>query len=1368
LKSFLKGAALLVDSGCQAFREFETMSFLENHEIRPLTLRDPNGLSPAGLVLGKGANALEVVITTSLEKPTTPTVRSAWKTRVAGRATPVLLVVLYGDRAGICGPLGEQSPVYLDIEPGKIERTCSAALQEPSRHHAILFLKDAIPALESQTSGLRNEGLFATHELINGVPKRDDWDASSSKAAPLLSLRDRSLLQALGYTLEQLPGREYILRTAQSRIALALLLEREESPDAGPIFSGSSPVSQALAKADAENLEYVIVTSGSRIRLYPVRPGVGTGQRGRTETFTELHLDLLAESQAGYLWLMFSASALQKQGSVSQILESSTRYAVDLGARLRDRVYSDVIPPLAQALIHARAIDRPTAAQLRETYQMALTVLFRLLFIAYAEDKGLLPFKTNDLYRTRSLKQQATELTQHRKEGQAFSVGTTTHWEEVERLFRAVDRGHAEWGVPAYNGGLFSSDPVVSPVGAAIAEIKLPDQVFGDILAALIVDRTSDGWGPVDFRSLGVREFGTIYEGLLENELAIADTNLTTEIKDKEEKYRPAKPRDEVKVAKGQAFLHNTSGARKSTGSYFTKDFAVEHLLDKGLEPALLDHLARLDGLSDREAGEAFFDFRVADITMGSGHFLVSALDRIERAFSGYLAKRQLPDVTDELNRLRKAAADAMLATGSAIEIENTQLLRRQIARRCIYGVDINPIAVELARLALWIHTFVPGLPLSFLDHGLVVGNSLVGIATLEEATEEIRELLRLPLFDANAEELLEPAREALARLGRLSDADASEVIAARRAASEARDLTRPAAALFDVLTAARISEEVKSALLKDPAFERGGHLDQLVGSRAHKLATKALTELPPFHFPVALPEVFLRARPGFDVILGNPPWEEVMTEEHRFWIRHQPGFHSLRQGEQQEVRERLYRERPDLVAELQRETNQATLLRKVLVASGFHGMSTGNPDVYKAAVWRFLHLAREEYGRVSVVLPRIAFAGRGTAEFRKTLLAEAQLTDVTQLVNKQNWVFSEVHPQYTFVLVSWIHRSPRIADDPITVFGPFSSLARFRRGVEQEPVQFTVAQLLSWSETASFPLLPSPEAAGVFLQLRRSPRLELDDPKSWQAIPYQEFNATTDKPLMTFENQRPKASWPVFKGESFDLWEPDTGRYYGWANAKRTCDVLNRKRTNSARLARSGFFGLSDEILEDPETLPCMSPRIAFRDISRSTDTRTVRVALIPPKVFLTNKAPYFLWPRGDERDVAYLLGVMSSLALDWYARRFVDISLNYHILNPFPIPRPARTSRLWDRTVALAGRLASPDDRFAEWAAAVGVNYGPLEEDDKEDKIHELDAIVAHLYGLSESQLRHIFETFHEGWNYTKRMDATLVHFRRWQTRL
>src|SRR5207253_2361425 len=180
------------------------------------------------------------------------------------------------------------------------------------------------------------------------------------------------------------------------------------------------------------------------------------------------------------------------------------------------------------------------------------------------------------------------------------------------------------------------------------------------------------------------------------------------------------------------------SGARKASGTYFTKEFAVDHLLDHALEPALKDHLKRLDALDETDAAERFFDFRVADIAMGSGHFLVAAVDRIERAFSGYLAQRQLPRVQDELARLRAAARKTAEATGADAEIEDAQILRRQIARRCVYGVDQNPMAVELARLSIWIHTFVPGLPLSFLDHALIVGNSLVGVATLDEAADAL------------------------------------------------------------------------------------------------------------------------------------------------------------------------------------------------------------------------------------------------------------------------------------------------------------------------------------------------------------------------------------------------------------------------------------------------------------------------------------------------------------------------------------------------------------------------------------------------------------------------------------------------------
>ena len=139
-------------------------------------------------------------------------------------------------------------------------------------------------------------------------------------------------------------------------------------------------------------------------------------------------------------------------------------------------------------------------------------------------------------------------------------------------------------------------------------------------------------------------------------------------------------------------------------------------------------------------------------------------------------------------------------------------------------------------------------------------------------------------------------------------------------------------------------------------------------------------------------------------------------------------------------------------------------------------------------------------------------------------------------------------------------------------------------------------------------------------------------------------------------------------------------------------------------------------------------------------------------------------MFPRGDKKDEAFLLGILSSIPLDWYARRFVETNVNFFILNPFPIPRPDRSSPLWKRVVELSGRLACLDERYADWATAVGVDYGSLDPDNKQDKIYELDSVVAHLYGLTEPQLVHIFETFHIGWDYQARLNEVLKHYHTW----
>ena len=680
-----------------------TRSFLSGLTQRPVPPIAGSTFRPIGLVLGNGASALEVLIVSHEGEPALPAIRAAWKERKAGRAAPLLVVVLYGNKAALCGPAGEDAPARTGLDPGQVERICREALDQPDRHAALRALRDSLPAVESDLAGLRNEGFLATHELRVGARARGDWENARKKALRVLAKRGADLLSGLGFRIEAHDRVVSILRSGERKVAVAVLLNRDEAPELqAERFSSLSPITYALAVADRENLSYVVLQHGAKVRVYPTRVGVGVGRRGRSETYVECHTGLLSDADAAFLWLLCSAEALADGGSLEQLIEESRRFSGGLAERLRERIYQSVVPRLAEGIVAARGLGNPTAQDLADTYEMTMAVLFRLLFIAYAEDKDLLPYRWNGLYRRRSLKTKSIELQELARDNASFDEGDSM-WDEVTRLFRAVDRGNREWGVPPYDGGLFSEDPEVSRVGALLAEVALPNTVVGPALRDLLLVDTAEGLGPVDFRSLGVREFGTVYEGLLESELSVAETDLAV---DSQGVYRPCKRGEEPLVRKRQVYLHNASGARKATGSYFTKQFAVEHLLERSLEPALHDHLARLDELDEDAAADRFFDFRVADIAMGSGHFLVAAVDHIERALSDYLSRRKLPGVAHELAALRTAALEALGPLSEQVEIEDTQLLRRMIARRCIYGVDVNPTAVSLARLGVWIHTF--------------------------------------------------------------------------------------------------------------------------------------------------------------------------------------------------------------------------------------------------------------------------------------------------------------------------------------------------------------------------------------------------------------------------------------------------------------------------------------------------------------------------------------------------------------------------------------------------------------------------------------------------------------------------------------
>ena len=245
-------------------------------------------------------------------------------------------------------------------------------------------------------------------------------------------------------------------------------------------------------------------------------------------------------------------------------------------------------------------------------------------------------------------------------------------------------------------------------------------------------------------------------------------------------------------------------------------------------------------------------------------------------------------------------------------------------------------------------------------------------------------------------------------------------------------------------------------------------------------------------------------------------------------------------------------------------------------------------------------------------------------------------------------------------------------------------------------------------------------------------------------------------------------AVWPVYTGKSFNLWEPDTGNYYDSVDATSITAHLQDKRLRQRRTRYSAFAEQAHAVTDDPATLPCLRPRIAFRDVARATDTRTLIATLVPGHLVVVHKAPYLLLTAGTSADEAYVLGVLCSMPLDWQARRTVELNMTFEQLGQLTIPDPGEGHPVRDRVVEIAGRLAAVDERFAGWAAAVGVPVGSVgDEATKHDLICELDACVALLYGLDEGDLAVVYETFHEGIDYSERHAKVLAHFRRWAPR-
>ena len=305
----------------------------------------------------------------------------------------------------------------------------------------------------------------------------------------------------------------------------------------------------------------------------------------------------------------------------------------------------------------------------------------------------------------------------------------------------------------------------------------------------------------------------------------------------------------------------------------------MRHLVKGVVVPAYRRHLDEVKelGKTDPErAARHLLSFAVVDPACGSAHFLVQVTERLAEETVRFLARHPLPGIVEAMERLRAAASPG-------VEIDDLALLRRLLVKHCVFGVDKSAMGAEVATLSLWLASFVPGLSLSWLGRNVRAGDSLIGVA--DPASVVPRGSLFTEAFEKRMKEATDLVRAALA----IDDATPEEVEASRKADLEAARATEGLKRLFDLWTAEQFGLD---------GARQHGDLHGIEGIRrtdeqGKKLVRRAaqLAKWHDFlHWPLVFPQVFHRERPGFDVVVGNPPWEEVTIEELSFYGMYRPG----------------------------------------------------------------------------------------------------------------------------------------------------------------------------------------------------------------------------------------------------------------------------------------------------------------------------------------------------------------------------------------------------------------------------------------------------------------------------------------------
>jgi hypothetical protein len=988
---------------------------------------------------------------------------------------------------------------------------------------------------------------------------------------------------------------------------------------------------------------------------------------------------------------------------VSQVSEAFDSFAVQIHDELTVNVF-EALKVISEGIILDESnnfiLDEQTLEEIREP---VFILLYRIIFILYAEDRGIFPTEQKiyqEKFSLKWLKEKWLLYSENQKKLSEYDVQN-----RLWGFFRLIELGSEDLGydskeffMRAYYGRLFDRK-----INFKLNKWKIKNQYLLDAISLLT--RTHDKKGNyffLDYSALETRHLGSIYEHLLDFHLTVKNKK----IKD----------------------LPNPSD-RKSSGSYYTPDKIVELVVKDSIEPTISKIID--ESSNNDEIIEKILSLKILDPAMGSGHFLIGVVE--------FLAKRLCEIKFEKISESQYAE------------------MKREVVRKCIYGVDRNSLAVDLAKLSLWLETLSIEKPLTFLSAHLKHGNSLIGesINSIFDSQKTLFETKTLTHFKNSVKNFL--------AFEYIEDDSASAVKTKIEKYSKMQEKGTTFHQLKGVLDH-RLAERFghKSTPWRDLRQKVGVESLDFYASVENESVNELVERIKFFHWELEFPEIFyenngkLKENPGFDIIIGNPPWEVLKPNIDEFCSifyenKENTKFSKLKKIEKDKFFKSII-QNDQTNQQWEQYKKEISSQTEYFNQSGFYNFqksNSGKPsfselNTYRLFLEKSFNLLKNE-GYCGLVIPSNFYSEYNTQKLRELIFEKTKIYSLYDFDNK-NAIFKGIHRQLRFMTLVFSKAGQTQKFNTSFLIRELD----FIKDIQHNCIEYDYEFVKTTSpQTHSIVACSSKTDLEIMEKLFQHPLLITDS--DWNLNFAQgDFNSSSH---VSFFNTKNKGVI-LYEGKTMNQFtnKYSVPRYH--IELKPAIEKLRKAEERKMKSSIKKFQNIKkSNITLPPVKLYFQYYRLAWRHVSSSTNSRTLICTILPPNTFQSDSL-YFIKPiyfDGVEyqnsiayTDTVFLCGILNSFTMDFVIRHKVSINVSTFFVHEIPVPRFNQQNEYHNEIVKLSGGLICTSKEFNDLKNEIGLKESITEIESRQLAKAKIDAYVAKIYSLTRNELNYILDTF------------------------